>query len=681
MRPAPPTRFASAVPAALLVCVLAAAPARAGDPDHLTPGPQPAAVRAVKDTTRYVTSVDNVNEMGITITNYGFIGNNFVSRAPSVEYPLGTGIDHVVRSGLWVGARSFEPGTDTLRVSTGAIDGSQGGGSSFSTEWTPTGVAIDLRSKLSNNRYYNPLHAVSELDMVSSYSDKVIKNVVGNSEAHHPLNVTVRQENYGWSFADYAHFVIFHFVIRNDGLPLQNMWAGIYAEFSSGDKNQYSCWPPSQSCSTVGSWFQHKWIAYDDSLRLFREHYCFQQPIPNGCVLARAPYWAGMKLLGVHPGNIADTTQYQVTFAPWAWAPGSSLRDEDRERYQIMSQGYATPVVGDSLLPVSGDPVELLAVGPFRELDTGDSVTVDFAFVGGREIEDIQQHARVAQRAYDRNYIVPVPPPSPRLRAVARHGAIDLYWDDSPESAEDVTSPILKDFEGYRVYVGEERTDLRRIAQYDLAAPPHDTTGFNTGLDSIRLATPVVIDGVSYKYRYTIPSLRDGFKYFVAVTSYDIGNSEIESLESGIPQNKTMVIPAPAPGERVGSGGVAVFPNPYRVEARWDQGQKVRDHYLWFANLPEHCTIRIFTLSGDLVFQTHFDGAAYHGDGARGIYDPKRELDVDAPTMSGATYGWNLITRKDQAAATGLYMYSIEDDAGGKRSVGKFLIVKSDREE
>ena len=123
-----------------------------------------------------------------------------------------------------------------------------------------------------------------------------------------------------------------------------------------------------------------------------------------------------------------------------------------------------------------------------------------------------------------------------------------------------------------------------------------------------------------------------------------------------------------------------VYPNPYRVEARWDQGTQVRDHYLWFANLPERCALRIYTLAGDLVFDTEFDGRTYRGEGTRGLYDPTRELDVSAPTLSGGSFAWNLITREGQAAATGLYLFSVENRASGERTVGKFLIVKSDRE-
>jgi hypothetical protein len=63
----------------------------------------------------------------------------------------------------------------------------------------------------------------------------------------------------------------------------------------------------------------------------------------------------------------------------------------------------------------------------------------------------------------------------------------------------------------------------------------------------------------------------------------------------------------------------------------------------------------------------------------RAIYDPARELDVAPPTLSGATYGWNLISTEGQAIASGLYLFSVENKDGGERQVGKFLIVKSDR--
>jgi hypothetical protein len=637
--------------------------------------PEPEPLRALEPTgtsaIKYVVRVTDDNLMGLTVTNYGFIGNNFISRSPSMEYPLGSGFEHLVRAGLWFGASAIDTLGGFIGVATGAVDGVAGGaGSQYATEYTPAGDDILVRSTLLSDPHYNP-SAISELDFVTDFNDLTVKTATSNREPNRPIGLLVHQENYMWSFSDYTNFVIFHYTIKNLGPPLANAWVGIYAELASGNKNSYSSFPPSSS------WYGKKWLQYDDSLRLFREHYCLNTPVPTGCALETAPFWAGIKLLGVKPDTVANK---RITVAAWGWAPGDVSRDEDTERYAIMSSGAITDLTAAALQPNAGDPVELFAVGPFQRIDPDSTIEVDFAFVGGIDSTDIQTHSKFAQRAYDRHYIVPVPPPSPRMRVVARDRALDLYWDDSPESALDPTSPSPKDFEGYRIYAGTDRLAPIRVAQFDLAASPNDTTGFNTGLDSVRLATPEVVDGVTYRYKYTIPALKNGFKYFCSVTSYDLGTKEIESLESGINQNKTMAIPAPDAAESA-AGSVVVFPNPYRVEARWDQGTLVRDHYLWFANLPKRSTIRIYTLSGDMVFQTEFDGANYHGEGARGIYDPKRELDVPPPTLSGAMYGWDLITREGQAAATGLYLYSVEDRDTGKRTVGKFLLVKSDREE
>src|SRR5207237_1225469 len=217
-------------------------------------------------------------------------------------------------------------------------------------------------------------------------------------------------------------------------------------------------------------------------------------------------------------------------------------------------------------------PVILLAIGPFAEIDPGDSVGVDLAFVGGDDEAALLRNADYAQFASDIHYQLPEPPPSPRLHVEARERRLDFYWDDSPERAVDPTSPAPghMDFEGYRVYVGSDRQQLPRIAQFDLP----DSTGFNTGLAPVRLATPRTVDGIAYAYHDSVVGLRDGFSYFCAVTSYDLGDPQTPSLESGLSENKQQAVPAPAPGES--RAGVTVFPNPYRVEARWDQGRLVR---------------------------------------------------------------------------------------------------------
>ena len=629
----------------------------------------------------YKVRITNNNLVGLTTTNYGFFGNNFTSRSPSFEYPLGTGFEHLVRGGLWIGGITQFSGTgEEIRVSTAAVDGSQGSASASGTEYTPLGNQIFERSKLPNSPVFSPL-AVSEQDFVAEFADYPAKSTVTGGEDHVPLGIKIEQKSYNWSFSRFANFVAVSLKITNTGPPLRNVWVGMYEEFASGPKNAYSTWPPSSTGGgTLGSWFNKKEMGYEPSFRMITEHYC--RAWVNGVPMCEdhvAPPRVGIQLLGIRPDTVANK-QVTVYFANWT--PGDTTRDEDFERHNLMSTGRITPP--DSLFPGGSadggpnDPVSLLAVGPFDEILPDSSITVDFAWVGGEDDEDLLANAAFAQLAFDFNYVIPEPPPSPRLAVVPTDGALDVYWDRSSELAEDPTSPQPGnlDFEGYRVYVGEERGRLSRYAQYDRP----DTTGFDTGFAAVALgADSVNIDGTWYHYRQRITGLKTGFKYYAAVTAYDIGDTQIESLESGITQNLLQSVPAPSPAEAAGRK-VTVFPNPYKVEAAWDAGALVRDHYLWFANLPERCTIRIYTLSGDLVKSFAFDGATYDGSSARGLFNPGAETALGAPTLSGSLYAWDLITDQGQAAASGLYLFAIEDAVSGEVQRGKFLVLKSDRE-
>jgi hypothetical protein len=628
----------------------------------------------------YKVRITSNNLVGLTTTNYGFFGNNFVSRSPSFEYPLGTGYEHLVRGGLWIGGLTLFSGTgEELRVSTAAVDGSQGSASASGTEYTPLGSQIVERSKLPNSPLYSPA-AVSEQDFITEFADFPAKPTVTGGEDHAPLGIRIEQKTYNWSFSRFAHFVAVSLRITNTGPPLRDVWVGMYEEFASGPKNAYSSWPPSSSGGgTLGSWYNKKKMGYVPDARMITEHYCRSWALGEAsCELHVVPARVGIKLLGIRPDTVANK-QVTVYFANYA--PGDTTRDEDAERYNLMSTGRVTPP--DSLLPGfssdgdANDPVSLIAVGPFDEILPDSSITVDFAWVGGADQADLEANAAFAQLAFDFDYVIPEPPPSPRIAVVPSDGALDIYWDRSSELASDPTSPQPGglDFEGYRVYLGQDRGALSRIAQYDRV----DTTGFDTGLGAVALADSVNIDGTWYHYRQRVGGLKTGFKYFAAVTAYDTGDDQIESLESGVTQNLLQTVPAPSPAEARGRR-VTVFPNPYKVEAQWDAGRVVRDHYLWFANLPERCTIRIYTLAGDLVKTFAFDGATYDGSSARGVFNPGSEAALGAPELSGSLFAWDLITDQGQAAASGLYLYAIEDAQSGEIQRGKFLVLKSDRE-
>jgi len=211
-------------------------------------------------------------------------------------------------------------------------------------------------------------------------------------------------------------------------------------------------------------------------------------------------------------------------------------------------------------------------------------------------------------------YILPSPPPSPNLLVVPGDGKVDLFWDDVPEDAED---PITKekDFEGYRIY-GAPKTvgsteDMTLMAQFDM--DDSLAYGYDTGFEAIRFDT--TIDGKDYQYRFTNNNLLSGWpgKYFYSITAFDKGNPEnnLQSLESSVFENLTYAIT----GRKVSKDKdrkIYVYPNPYKAAALWDGGGS-RDRLIWFANLPEKATIRIFTMAGDLVDEIDHDANTYNG--------------------------------------------------------------------
>ncbi len=656
----------------LLAALTAPSPAGAALESHQAPAAalsvaQPASVPLDFETT-------SGNAIGLCFYNNGFVGNNFNSRSPSFEFPLGSNIDHMVRGGLWVGAKTVD---NEIRVSTATVDG-RVGDINITSEFLPIpGDVVQIKSTL-DNKYYDPT-ARSEQDFLCSYADTAAEILEpGTNVRHLALNIRVDLETLLWSFPPFDDIVFANFRITNLSPtdPLYDVYAGFYAELASGYKD------PANANWTSG-WFKKKALIYADSLHYVGEHnYNYDGGL--------APTWGGIQFLGLNPPVPADSAR--ISFNWWNWQP-DSLRSP-LWRYHILSNGDRDATNG--ITPGTDDPVEVVSAGPESILGPGASMVISFAFLGGaadnvahRTAEqNLAYRAGWAQNAYDLNFRIPLPPPSPALTVVPSHGRLSVRWSGAgPERFKNPRSG-KRDFEGYRVYISEDRldSDFRLILERDKV----DHVFSDTGLDDIRDSliapeqigwtdsTHTVRDTIPavYHYRYDITGLRDGFRYYVAVTSFDHGDVDIGSLESGISQNRTFAIPGGAPSAN-DAPKVVVFPNPYRGDAVWDQSLE-RGRYLWFANLPSRCTIRIYTLAGDLVKTIEFDGATYTPMDIRGIYDPTdpRHPQSDLPALSGGMAAWDLVTQKDQGVASGLYLYSVEDHVTGRRQIGKFLIIK-----
>jgi hypothetical protein len=467
----------------------------------------------------------------------------------------------------------------------------------------------------------------------------------------------VHQTVLGWSFDPANSFVIVQVdvVNINEGVDLLDMYLGMYSELASGYKGGYEQWPPG------GAWFDQKVLYFDVERWMVLEH---NVTFDGG----NAPQWGAIGLLGTRPFPAEELDR---SFRWWAWDPGNALRDEDIEKYMHLLIPGADPV---EEITLQDDPAELLGVGPWPLLAPGDTATAAFAFIGCNDLADGQAKFDWAKVAFDRNYVVPLPPPSPLSLAQPRPQGVTLRWDSSPEFVRDPASGRL-DFAGYRIFVSDGESDeggilWNKVGEADVKG---DSIGFETGLDFIRdpYTAP---DGRVYDYRFDIEGLKDGFKYWLSVTSFDFGDVETNTppLESGTSQNRTAFIPGVQadPGNQL---GVVVYPNPYRGRAAWD-GATERERVIWFANLPPRAEIRIYTLAGDWVDSIEFDAGIYDGRNAAGVYDPG--AGQDRPVLSGGTAAWDLLSWNNQPIATGLYLFSVRDRDTDRMQTGRFMVLK-----
>ncbi|MFQ6008504.1 MAG: hypothetical protein ACE5K8_06065 [Candidatus Zixiibacteriota bacterium] len=171
-----------------------------------------------------------------------------------------------------------------------------------------------------------------------------------------------------------------------------------------------------------------------------------------------------------------------------------------------------------------------------------------------------------------------------------------------------------------------------------------------------------------FEYEYVIEDLLPTVSYWVNVTAFDFGSPEsgLEALETSVTVGSKSAYPLSSADEVARRDlKVFVYPNPYRIDAgyralgfegrnieRVTPDDKVRA--IHFANLPPKCTIRIFTLDGDLVREIHHD------------FDPSD------PNASHDT--WDLITRNTQLVVSGLYYWTVEAD-NGETQIGKLVII------
>ncbi len=677
---------------------------------------------AVDDNSKF-TSVGNI---GITITNYGVIGDGFREQSPTDQpsciFPRGSGIEHLFAGGLWVGANT----PTGIRVTTGAFNtASLGAGASSNFEYTNTAELSDLvseRSSIPDNKFFST-EAVSHQDFIADFSDTNVF-VPGTSipiPNHQPIGIGVHLETYAWNFPFADAFVIFNYEITNVVEDtLKDVYVGLWADLVVRNTNIL---PP-----RVGApFYQDVGVGFveNDSVDMI---YAFEYGESN---YTQADSYVSIAYLGAEPQSNDNTYNFEATYNWWLFSGG--IEDWERapadegSRYQRMQESISDLNFNTLRGNLPGNYMNLISTGPFEEIAPDSTINVVFAITCGKKSgtrpprqddelarRNLNTNVSWAYKAYhgedsNRNgildyagtdstedvngngtldrYVLPTPPAVPRMKVLPGNGKVSILWDKSAEGSIDLISK-LRDFEGYRVYrsfIGNDisssgvLSSMQKIREFDL----RDGLFYDTGLEEIEMDEPIIevgkdpqtglIDTIEYYYKIEVDNLHNGWQYAFAVSSFDSGDASLElpSLESSKLTNAVIVSPGTPANPPQEEREIGVYPNPYRVNALWD-GSFERERKLFFYNLPKNSEVRIYTLAGDFVDSFIHHGESYRGEGIQ-WYEKFAEGNTIFP---GGEHAWDLVSRMDQALATGLYLFTVKDLDSGDVHKGKFVIIK-----
>lgn len=584
------------------------------------------------------------------------------------------------------------------------------------------------------------LNAISHQDFIAEFSDKNTRvPLTGDSILYHnPLNITVHQESYAWNFPFADFFVVLRYKIYNASLDtLDSVYVGFWDNATVRYASRNGGVIPGTVGyfnSTANGYDSVYRMAYSFDFN------GSPGSIPANSyvglkLLGTTPFPSGVDSLG----ELLRHTYYNAWEFRLASGETEFLSPTDDWNSQVPLSRYSRMAASmpqdkiDGLRLRPRNITYLLSTGPFSRLNPGDSLEVVFAVVCAAKAgsqhpsldkpeqrKTLYTNAGWAQQAYNgedvngnnildagedlarrdsvsptevglryepdgaiTRYLLPTPPRRPKVRAEVENQNIVVYWDKS--TAEESVDPIsgAKDFEGYRIYRSATGADfltpeefilnLQVVGDFDRS---DDSVGYNTGFSRILLSAPKLFNDDTTAYWYRFPPANtdvehlNGWQYVYAVSAYDKGDSIVTSLESS--KNLLRLVPG-TPATSVESAEIGVYPNPYYVNAYWD-GSRERLRKIYFYNLPAKCDIRIYTLAGDVVAQLDHDAETYDGSGIEWF---SQFGDRSTTTeFAGGEHAWDLITRNDQAIATGLYLFTVEDKVTGTIKRGKFLVIK-----
>jgi hypothetical protein len=218
------------------------------------------------------------------------------------------------------------------------------------------------------------------------------------------------------------------------------------------------------------------------------------------------------------------------------------------------------------------------------------------------------------------------------------------------------TGRILADleaFEGYHLW----RADVANLDAFYLLGEivPCESKEVFIRLDQNQIDETdltLTYDAQNRRFQLVDVGIHDDFPYRYGLSTFDrlfLGNEQDVTIEGSRSESGVFY---PARTARDSNTEVYVVPNPYKRTADWDEGGPK----VVFANLPNPCTIRIYTAATDHIatLQHRYPG--------------------EARSTSPTSATWNLKTDRSQDIVPGIYIWYIEGESF--QQVGKMIVVR-----
>lgn len=633
--------------------------------------------------------------------SFGKIGpsfSNWSKRGIGLEWPgfdptlisenIGGSPSHMVSGGMYVGAMAGDSVLSVEEWSLYAGSVAQGASAKY--------VVTKHRKKYPNGENYwlqtDPNVGEELVESVWEYNP----NYEDEFQIQRMMPIRVTRNSHQWSGSkEDENYIIHEYVIKNiydelkEILPEERFLADTLKDFYSlinyGLHSNSRSWGvlfPSLTPGARNTGFNYDFFnkvvfgrAFDyEETTTSNESFGLANsmgPVVDGSPTGEylAPTYCGYKLLYASPNKDGEETKVRQQ----GWSAASNSIDLSGPFTNIGSKEAQYSVLED--IRLAANFVEkfsdtqfmrksrmwsMMSLGPW-DIAPGDSVKIVFAeIVNGADYKNaispstvptnvIDSEARQkfsasykrAQFTYDNGYDHPDPPAAPEFevdynRNTEQVGII-LTW--GPE-AEEIPDPDDGEFdlEGYIIY----RSEYLPIGPW-------------IAIDTVYAGDNEVFDGINYVYGDFNVDI--GKAYYYSLTSFDTGRdtwtgvqtlNRVDPLETSIFANRknTPFVATLPPSE--GGDEILVVPNPFVIgEGFSTPGAQDK---IQFVNLPNPCTIRIYTVRGDLV------------------------KTIEVREGDGAIAAWDQVTDFGQFVESGIYVYHVEHS--GKSTIGKLAIVR-----